>query len=116
MLKMLNAALVGAVLVSAYFLYAQEHATRKLERTIAKVDRQMNEEREKIKLLDAEWAALNRPERIQKIAEEELHLKVLQPQQFVPLAEMATRLPQSQPLKLEAQNKDEIGAMLEKMQ
>jgi len=116
MLKLINAALVCAVLFCAFFLYSQEHATRKLERAIAKAEKQTIEEHEKIKLLDAEWAALTRPERIQKIAEEQLHLTVTQAQQFVPLAEVGARLPQSPPMKLEAHNTDEIGAMLEKLQ
>ena len=116
MLKLINAALVGLILCSAFFLYSQEHATRKLERLIAKTEKQMNDEREKIKLLDAEWASLTRPDRIQTIAENQLHLKVLQSQQFVPLAEAASHLPQTPALKLEAHNSDEIGAMLEKLQ
>lgn len=116
MLKLINAALVGLVLFSAFFLYSQEHATRKLERLIAKTEKKTIEEHEKIKLLEAEWASLTRPDRIQKIAEEQLHLQVIQPQQFVPLSEVASHLPQSQPLKLEAHNSDEIGALLEKMQ
>jgi len=116
MLKLFNAGLVCAVLVSAFVLYSQEHETRKLERAIAKAERQSREELEKIKLLNAEWAALTRPDRIQKIAEDQLHLQVLKPQQFVPLAEASSRLPQSQPLKLEAQNADAIGDMLEKLQ
>jgi len=116
MFKLFNAGLVAGVLVSAFFLYSQEHATRKLERMIAKAEKQSMEEREKIKLLNAEWAALTRPERIQKIAEEQLHLQVLQPQQFVPLSEVGARLPQALPQKLEARNSDEIGALLEKLQ
>lgn len=116
MLKLVNAALVCCVLFCAFFLYSQEHATRKLERSIAKAEKQMNEEREKTKLLNAEWASLTRPERIQKIAEEQLHLQVIQPQQFVPLIEVGTHLPQTPPMKLEAHNSDEIGAMLEKLQ
>lgn len=116
MLKLMNAALVTLVLFCAFFLYSQEHATRKLERSIAKIEKQTNDQREKIKLLNAEWASLTRPDRIQKIAEEQLHLQVIQAQQFVPLSEVAAHLPTSPPLKLEAHNSDEIGAMLEKLQ
>ena len=116
MLKLLNAALVATVLSAAFVLYTQEHSTRRLERNIAKAEKQIIQEREKIKLLNAEWATLSRPERIQKLAEEQLHLQVVQPQQFVPLAEVGAHLPKSPPIKLEAQNSDEIGAMLEKLQ
>ena len=73
MFKLINAAMVCAVLASAFVLYSQEHTTRELERAIAKAEKQTKQEREKIKLLEAEWAALTRPERIQQIAEEQLN-------------------------------------------
>jgi len=116
MFKLINACLVCAVLVSAFLLYSQEHTIREIERNIAKAEKKAADENNKIKLLEAEWAALTRPERIQKIAEEQLHLQVIQPQQFVPLAEVGSHLPQTPAMKLEAQNSDEIGAMLEKLQ
>ena len=116
MFKLTNAALVICVLVSAFFLYSLEHATRGFERNIAKTEKQIIDEREKIKLLNAEWTSLTRPERIQHLAEEQLHLKNLQAQQFVPLAEIGAKVPQTPPIKLEAQNADPIGNMLEKLQ
>ena len=116
MFKLVNAALVLAVLVSAFFSYSLEHTTRGLERNIAKTEKKIIDEREKIKLLNAEWASLARPERIQHLAEVQLHLKNLEAQQFVPLNEIGTRVPQSPPIKLEAQNSDPIGNMLENLQ
>ncbi|MDP8997405.1 MAG: cell division protein FtsL [Pseudomonadota bacterium] len=116
MLKLINATLVASVLFCSFLLYSQEHAVRDLERAIAKSEKQTVDEREKIKLLETEWDSLSRPDVIQKIAADQLHLQVIQPQQFVPLAEVGTHVPQSPPLKLEAHNSDEIGAMLEKMQ
>ncbi|MBG1231962.1 cell division protein FtsL [Aestuariivirga litoralis] len=116
MFKLFNAALVCTVLVSAFFLYSLEHATRALERNITKAERQITQEREKIKLLNAEWANLTQPERVQKIAQEQLHLQNMKAQQYVPLAELKDHLPEEPPVKLEAQGSDAIGAMLEKLQ
>jgi len=116
MLKLINATLVASVLFCSFLLYSQEHAIRDLERSIAKSEKQTVEERAKIKLLETEWDSLSRPDVIQKMATEQLHLQVIQPQQFVPLAEVGAHVPQSPPLKLEAHNSDEIGAMLEKLQ
>jgi cell division protein FtsL len=116
MFKLFNAALVCGVLVAAFFLYSLEHATRALERNIAKTEHQISDEREKIKLLNAEWANLTQPDRVQKIAEEQLHLQNVEAKQFVPLADLKTKLPDEPPVKLEAQGTDAIGAMLEKLQ
>lgn len=116
MFKLFNAALVCAVLTAAFFLYSLEHATRALERNIAKSERQITDEREKIKLLNAEWANLTQPERVQKIAQEQLGLQNVEAKQFVTLDDLKAKLPDEPPVKLEAQGKDTIGAMLEKLQ
>ncbi|MDE2383224.1 MAG: cell division protein FtsL [Alphaproteobacteria bacterium] len=116
MIKLANAFLVVNVLIAAFFLYSLEHATRALERNIAKTEKSITDERERIKLLNAEWASLTRPDRIQKMAEEQLGLKTIQAQQFVPLADIGAKVPQTPPVKLEAQNADAIGKMLETLQ
>ena len=116
MLKFINAMLVMTVLLAAFFLYSLEHTTRSYERNIARVEKSIIDEREKIKLLNAEWASLTRPDRLQKLADEQLHLKTIEAQQFVPMAQIGARVPQSPPVKLEAQNSDEIGKMLESLQ
>ncbi len=116
MFKVVNAILVFTVLVAAFFLYSLEHTTRGLERQIAKTQRSIVDEREKMKLLNAEWASLIRPDRIQKLATEKLGLKTVTASQFVPLAEIGAKVPATPMVKLEAQNDDPIGAILEKMQ
>jgi cell division protein FtsL len=116
MFKFFNAILVISVLVAAFFLYSLEHTTRGLERQIAKSQRSIVEEREKMKLLNAEWASLTRPDRIQKMAEEQLKFKTVTASQFVSLADVGAKVPATPNVKLEAQNADPIGAILEKMQ
>ena len=75
MIKVINAFLVLTVLVAAFFMYSLEHSTRGLERQITKLKTGRNDERETIKLLDAEWASLTRPDRLQKMAEKQLKLR-----------------------------------------
>jgi hypothetical protein len=67
-------------------------------------------------LLNAEWASLTRPGRIQKMAEEHLKMKTLTASQIIPIDEIGKRVPATPMIKLEAQNSDPIGAILEKMQ
>ena len=116
MLKIFNALLVIAVLVSGYALYGLEHATRSEERGIAMTKRKIDESREAIKLLNAEWSSLTRPERIQKLAEQNLNLQPTRAQQFVSVEDLMAKVPETVPVKLEEQGKDPIGDILMKMQ
>ncbi len=116
MLKFINALLVMAVLVSGYSLYKLEHATRGAERQIAATTRKIDESREAIKLLNAEWSSLTRPERIQKLSEQYLSLQPTKAQQFVSVEELLTKVPETVPVKLEEDGKDPIGDILKQMQ
>ncbi len=98
MLKIVNAFLVVAVLVSGYALYELEHATRGEERAIASNKRKIDESREAIKLLKAEWSSLTRPERIQKLASQHLQLEPTRAQQFVSMEDLRTKVPETVPI------------------
>ena len=116
MTKILNSILVIAVLASAAVLYDLEHRTRGIEREIADVKRETQNNIEAVKLLKAEWASLTRPERIQQLAEQNLKLAPVKAQQFVAASELAERVPLA-PLPAEnTGQKDAIGSLLEKMQ
>jgi cell division protein FtsL len=116
MVKVFNALLVMGLLVSAFFLYSLEHSTRGLERQITKMKTGISDERESIKLLNAEWSSLTRPERLQKLAEDQLKLKALTASQIVTMADLSTKIPDQPVVKLDDQGTDPIGAILEKMQ
>jgi cell division protein FtsL len=116
MIKMLNAFLVCCVLAGGFVLYSLEHDTRGLERAIARTQKSISDEREQIKMLNAEWASLTRPDRLQKLAEEQLKLEPVTASQIVTIADLPSRVPEHPVVKLEAQNSDPIGAILEKMQ
>ncbi len=116
MVKIFNAVLVVCLLVSAFFLYSLEHSTRGLERQIAKMKNGISTEREAIKLLNAEWSSLTRPERLQKLAEEQLKLQSITASQIVTLADLPSKIPDQPLVKLNDQGTDPIGAILEKMQ
>lgn len=116
MIKLLNAILVCCVLAGGFVLYSLEHETRGLEREIAKTQKAIGDEREQTKMLNAEWASLTRPDRLQKMAEEQLQLQPVTASQIVTTEELPGRVPDQPVVKLEAQNSDPIGAILEKMQ
>ncbi len=116
MTKVLNALLVACVLAAGFVLYSLEHETRGLERAIAKNQKAISDEREQTKMLNAEWASLTRPDRLQKMAEEQLKLQPVTASQLVTMTDLPSKIPEHPVVKLEAQNSDPIGDILEKMQ
>ncbi|MDE2445207.1 MAG: cell division protein FtsL [Alphaproteobacteria bacterium] len=115
MIKLVNAILVIAVLGAGFFMYSLEHATRGLERQVVKLKSGINDERETIKLLDAEWASLTRPDRLQKMAEEQLKLQPAKATQIVTVADIAAKIPDAPVIKLDSKTVDPIGVVLEKL-
>lgn len=116
MLRAFNAILVVAVLSSAYVLYSLEHSIRGIERQISRSNAAIANEKETIGLLRAEWSSLIRPDRLQRLAEQYLELKRISPEQFVKVNELAARIPEEPPVKLEEQGKDAIGDILKAME
>ena len=114
--KFFNACLVLTALVSAFFLYSLEHSTRGHEREIAKLKNNILEEREQIKVLGAEWSSLARPDRLQKLAQENLKLKTVSASQFVNEAELAAKVPAEPVQMLTEKGKDPIADILKEMQ
>ncbi len=94
MLRLFNLALVIAVLVSAFLIYSLEHRMRAGEREVARIQHEIAEERETIRLLHAEWSNLAQPARIERLAREHTKMRPTTPLQFVSEAELTHRLPE----------------------
>ncbi|MCA3555582.1 hypothetical protein [Aestuariivirga sp.] len=107
--KLLNLMLVTAVLVSGFILYSLEHETRGLEREAASYQRGINEEIENMRLLNAEWSSLIRPDRIRTLAERFLGLSTLQARQIVKLDEISNHVPAEPVMNLQAGGTDSVG-------
>ena len=116
MIKIFNACLVVVVLISGFFLYTLEHSTRSLERQMAHEKKSISAEREAIKLLNAEWSSLTRPERLQKLAQEQLKLQPMAAKQMVAEAGLSAAVPDVALVKPAANEADPIAAILEQMQ
>ncbi|MCB1433851.1 MAG: cell division protein FtsL [Alphaproteobacteria bacterium] len=113
--KFLNSMLVIAVLISGFALYSLEHATRGLERKVAKLERDIDSEVETTRFLTAEWSSLTRPDRLRVLAEKHLGLTTIDPRQVVKLDEIGQKVPAEPIVQLEAKGMDPIGAIIEKM-
>ena len=94
MLRAFNVVLVVVVLALAFVLYSLEHRMRAGERAVASLAGEITEEREMIRLLEAEWSFLARPARLERLAREHAGMVPLTPAQVVPESEIAGRVPE----------------------
>ncbi len=78
---------------SGLYLYQEKHRTSLLDREITRTLHASEAAHERTGLLRAEWALLNEPGRLQELADRFLALHAMSPSQFVPVAELARRLP-----------------------
>jgi cell division protein FtsL len=111
MLRLVNAMLVMGLLVSAYFIYRLEHATRSGEREIARIEAQITEERESFKLLTAEWSLLTRPDRIERLAAKHLQLRAMGPLE----SDIPSRVPAAPIIAPGTPGTDPIGDVLKEL-
>lgn len=63
--------------VAAFGLYMVKYRVQAIQEQIAQKTRALEEEREHLRVIAAEWAYLNRPDRLQALAEKYLELKPL---------------------------------------
>ena len=75
------------------YLYQSKHRAHLLDQQIETTVQQANAVRERIRMLNAEWTLLNRPDRLQRLADQFLSLEPTKPEQFVAEADLASRLP-----------------------
>ncbi len=67
------------LILSAYWAYSVNYTTRAAERRVATIENQIIQETDKIEVLRAEWAYLNRPERLTRLAEANFEILRLVP-------------------------------------
>ena len=92
MLRGFNIVLVIVALTLGFVLYSLEHRIGAGEHKIARLKHEVAEERESIRLLQAEWSHLSRPSRIERLAREHAGMEPLSPGQVMSRAELG-RLP-----------------------
>ena len=83
MLRFVNICLVLGLVALAYVIYQVKYQSRALDAEIVTLGKQIDEERDGIAVLRAEWSLLNRPERIERLAQKYLKLAPARPTQLV---------------------------------
>jgi cell division protein FtsL len=91
MLRFVNICLALGLVALAYVIYQVKYEARALDERIIVLKKDIEEERDALAVSRAEWSLLNRPERIERLAEKYLKLAPVQPQQLVILDEVTDR-------------------------
>lgn len=85
MSRLINLLLILFVLMGAFWLFQVKHQAKEEGGKIAILRGQIQEEKDALLLLKAEWSYLNRPQRIQRLTNEfsnQLGLKAIEPYQI----------------------------------
>jgi len=94
-------AIFGMVIAQGFWAYTENYETQKALNDAQKLQSQIAEARARLGVLNAEWAYLNRPERLHELVDmnfDRLQLLPLRPEQFGTVGEVPVKNPQSSDL------------------
>ena len=94
MLKTIDIVFVCMVLAAVSATYVVKYGSEIKHSGIAKLEREIDKEKEAIDILNANWALLSKPSRMQALSErykDELQLEDLAPEQIIQLEELPLR-------------------------
>ncbi|MGF1454124.1 MAG: hypothetical protein ACFB6R_01970 [Alphaproteobacteria bacterium] len=80
-----NQGLFGLAAMICAGLYGVKHEARITEKDLGRLSVSIEEERQQLRLLEAEWAMRTQPERLQRLAERHLEIEPLAPRQILAL-------------------------------
>lgn len=93
MIKLLHIIAIGALVSSALYAYSIKYETTLQAEQLQKLKAKAQRERDAIAVLKAEWQFLNRPDRLQALADKHLDLQPLATNQIVRLSDIPNRGP-----------------------
>ncbi len=82
---------IGLTAVMSYGLYNMKYEVRSLENRVAELNQKLRADREALQVLRAEWAYLNRPDRLQGLATRHLELSRVEVGQIITLDALPAR-------------------------
>jgi hypothetical protein len=109
MLRAINVLVIAALVMAAAYVYKIKFESTLQAERVSKMRAEIRRERDAIAILRAEWTQLDRPDRIQGLAQRHLKLKAFEVAQFDPLDKLPERPVQIVP----PGTADPIGAIIE---
>jgi len=109
MLRVLNTLVIAALIIAAAWVYKIKFESTLQAERVSKLRAEIRRERDAIAILRAEWSQLDRPDRIQRLAQRHLTLKPVEVAQFDTLDKLPERPRQLVP----PGTADPIGAIIE---
>lgn len=109
MLRALNVLVIAALVMAAAYVYKIKFESTLQAERVSKMRAEVRRERDAIAILRAEWTQLDRPDRIQNLAQRHLKLKAVEVAQFDALDKLPERPVQIVP----PGTADPIGAIIE---
>jgi hypothetical protein len=108
-LRILNLIVVGVLILAAAYVYRIKFDSTVQAERLAKIRSEVRRERDAIAGLEAKWAELDNPARIEGLAKRFLPLKQIEPSQYSSL----DQLPERPPELVQPGSQDPIGAFLQ---
>jgi len=105
MLRVLNILAILGLLGTAAWAYSIKYETIYYAEQVKKLEKRLDRERDAITVLRAEWQHINKPARLQVLADRHLQLQALQ----------ATQIARPGDLPLKPKDQDPLGARLEQL-
>ena len=112
MLRILHIVVLAALVLAAADVYKIKYESTLQAERVGKLRSEIRREQDAIATLRAEWARLERPDRIQDLAQRHLKLRPLDPRQLDAL----DRLPERPPELVPPGTADPIGAVIESLE
>ena len=82
-MRIINLVLIGSVVALSYVNYQQKYQSQAMDRRIAGLSRSIDDARDAVGVLRAEWSHLNSPKRIERLARKYLGLGPLKASQIM---------------------------------
>ncbi len=73
-------------------LYHVNYRVKELREELEQVENDIEKERERLRVLEAEWSYLNRPSRLARLARKHLDMDTIQPEQMVRVEQLPPRI------------------------
>lgn len=115
MVRLLSLLAFGFLAGLVILIYDMKFETRRLENRAAQIVRAIEDEKDNVALMRAEWSHVTRPERVEKLTREILNLVPVKSSQVIQQADFMDALSRRHAVAVQAEGwraHDEIGALI----